>query len=387
MNGNRVYLSCTATCIFVPASTGAGKAHTFSLLLRGVKNDEIVRFPKKPLYLSYNIGYSYTRLLIPYMQKVTCVNLLNQTKGDEMSLNKNFAATLLFLVLMSPLVVEAEWKPTETIKVYVGLQAGGGVDTVARVFTNKLAENTGWNFTVINKTGGGGSVALKSLKNEKPDGLSIIFTPSEIITFNPTMNPNIGYTYTDFTPLAAVSNTQMGLICMGDKPWKTFADAVEASKAGEKVSVAYQAQKMGLMMKIIQKKLGAEFVLVPVKGGSAGMKNLLGNHVDIAWGAGIQAKYVKTGQMKVLASVRDERLTMAPEAPTLKELGVEEATYNVNFMFAAPKGLDPEAAEALSREIKKAAESEEINDLIANKLDLEAIYIAGAELEKTWKML
>lgn len=287
---------------------------------------------------------------------------------------------LAALLLAIPIGASAEWKPSEPIKVYVGLSAGGGVDTVARVFANKIAKNTGWNLTVINKTGGGGSIALKKLKNEKADGHAIAFTPSEIMTFNPVMNPKIGYTVDDYTPLAAVSNTQMGLISMADKPWKTFADAVADAKAGKKVSVAYQAAKMGIMMKLIQRELGANFTLVPVKGGSAGMKNLLGNHVDIAWGAGVQLKYIKAGQMKVLASVRSDRLEMAPEAPTMVELGVKQAVFDVQFMFAGPKGMPKEAAEAISREIKKAAESQEISDLIANKLALEAIFVSGDQL-------
>lgn len=146
--------------------------------------------------------------------------------------------------------------------------------------------------------------------------------------------------------------------------------------------MAYQAVKMGMMMKLIQQELGVKFTLVPVKGGSAGMKNLLGKHVDIAWGAGVQAKYVKVGKMKVLASVRNERLAMAPDAPTLIELGVKQAAYDVKFMFAGPLGMPKAAEEAISNEIRKAAESEEIQDLIANKLALEAIFVSGDALMK-----
>lgn len=302
-----------------------------------------------------------------------------------MHLKKQISVLALVIGLLIPLSVHAEWVPTEPIKVYVGLAAGGGVDTVARVFVNKMAKNTGWTFTVLNVTGGGGSVALKALKKEEADGHAIIFTPSEIITFNPVMNPKIGFTPDDFTPLAAVSNTQMGLISMADKPWKNFTDAALAAKSGEKVSVAYQAAKMGIMMKLIQKELDASFILVPVQGGSEGMQNLLGGHVDVAWGAGIQAKYVNAGQMKVLASLRNKRLQMAPDVPTMQELGVEKAVFNVKFMFAGPKDMPKEIVDAITAEIKKTAESEEINDLIANKLSLEATFIPGDELARDMK--
>ncbi len=289
---------------------------------------------------------------------------------------------LLVIGLTSPLSVQAEWKPTNTIKVYVGFSAGGGADTVARVLVDKISKNTGWNFTVINVTGGGGSVALKTLKDQKADGHAIAFSPSEIFTINPTINPEIGYVTNDFTYIAAVSNTQAGLISMADKPWKTFADVIEAAKSGQKISVAYQAVNMGMMMKAIQKKFGVEFVLVPVQGGNGGMQNLLGNHVDVAWGAGIQDKYVKIGQMKVLASCESERLVMAPDAPTMQELGVEHVELGAKFMFAGPINMPKEVTEVLAKEIKKAAESEEIRDLLANKLSLQAIFLAGEDLQK-----
>lgn len=290
---------------------------------------------------------------------------------------------VLFLIvgLIAPWGVQADWKPKDTIKVYVGVSAGGGVDTVARVFTNAMAENTGWNFTVINVTGGGGSVMLKTLKKQKPDGHAIAFHPSEVFTFNPTINPKIGFDYTDFTYIAAVSESQAGLISMADKPWNSFEEVIAAAKAGQEVSVAYQAPKMGLCMKAIEKVMGVKFTLVPVKGGSAGMKNLLGKHVDLAWGAGIQAKYVKAGQMKVMASCEKDRLGMAPDVPTMKELGVKQVVLGALFQFAGPKGMPKEVVDALAKEIKKASESKKINDLIANKLSLKAIFIAGADLE------
>lgn len=291
------------------------------------------------------------------------------------------AVFLLVVGLVAPLSAQTDWQPKDTIKVYVGVSAGGGVDTLARVFTNEIAQNTGWNFTVLNVTGGGGSVMLKTLKKQKADGHAISFHPSEAYTFNPAVNPKVGFDVDDFTYIAAVSKTQAGLVSMADKPWTSIEDAIAAAKSGEKISVAYQAPIMGLCTKAIEKVLGSKFVLVPVKGGAAGMKNLLGKHVDIAWGAGVQAKYVKAGQMRVLASCEAERLAMAPDAPTMKELGVDLAVLGAMFQFAGPKEMPKAVVDALAREIKKATESEKIRDLIANKLSLKAVFISGEELD------
>ena len=291
---------------------------------------------------------------------------------------------VFFLVvgLIGPWSVQADWKPTKTIKVYVGFGAGGGVDTFARVITNEISKNSGWNFTVFNQPGGGGSVAAKNLKKEKADGYAIALSPSEVFTFNPTINPKIGFDINDFSYIAAVSRSQGALVCLPDKPWKTFKDAVDAAKSGQKISVAYLTPKIGMAMKAVHKIMGVEFVLVPVKGGAAGMKNLLGKHVDISWGAGLQGKYVKTGQVKILAAAEKERIAMAPDAPTMPELGVKYAVLNAIFTFAGPKNMPKDIMSAFAKEIKKAVETEKIKDLVSQKMSMQAIFITGEELHQ-----
>jgi tripartite-type tricarboxylate transporter receptor subunit TctC len=288
----------------------------------------------------------------------------------------------LIIGLIAPWKAQADWQPSKTIMVHIGFGAGGGIDTVVRVITNEISKNTGWNFTVINKPGGGGSVALKGLKKETADGHAICLTPSEVVTFNPTINPKVGFVPDDFTYIAAITRTQGGLVCLADKPWKTFGDVIEAAKAGEKISVAYQAPKMGMSTKAIEKVLGVKFTLVPVKGGAAGMKNVLGKHVDIAWSAGIHAKYVNAGQMKVLASVEKEKLELTPEAPTVQELGVKYVSLAAMFTFIGPKGMPEEIVQAFAKEIIKASEAEKIKDLLSTKMAMKPIALTGGELQK-----
>jgi tripartite-type tricarboxylate transporter receptor subunit TctC len=66
----------------------------------------------------------------------------------------------------------------------------------------------------------------------------------------------------------------------------------------------------------------------------------------------------------------------------LKELGVKQVALEALFQFAGPKNMPREAVGALAREIKKAAESKKISDLIANKLALKAIFISGEQLDQ-----
>lgn len=304
-----------------------------------------------------------------------------------MTLNKKICLMFVVLGLFLPVNVFAGWAPSETIMVYVGYGAGGSIDTLSRVITKKISDNTGWNFTVINKPGGGGSVALKALKGAKADGLAICLSPSASITFTPNMNPKVGYTAMDFTPISAVSMSQGGIVSLSDKKWKDLGDVIAAVKSGENVSISYMSPKTGMMTKVIEKVAGIEFSKVPTKGGAAGLKNVLGGHVDLAWGGGVQSKYVKPGKMKMIAACEEERLTMAPDTPTLPELGFPQAVMSTMFTFLGPKGMKKDVVEALNIELRKAVESEAINDLIANKMSLKDVFIAGEELDKRLQAL
>lgn len=279
----------------------------------------------------------------------------------------------------------ADWTPRETIKLFISVPPGGAVDTLARVVVNEVSENTGWNFTVFNKPGAGGGIMLKALKKAKPDGHTIGFTPNEMIVMVPVLNPKIGFVPDDFVHIAAISLSQCGLVAMADRPWDTLMDAIEDAKKGEKISIAYQAPKMGMSTKAIEKVHGVDFQLVPVKGGAGGIKNVLGGHVDIAWGAGVQAKYVESGKMKVLASCERERIAMAPDAPTVQELGVKYVDLDAKFQFIGPVEMPQEATDAFIREIRKATQAEKVKDLIAKKLSLKIIFESGEKLKQAMK--
>jgi tripartite-type tricarboxylate transporter receptor subunit TctC len=81
-------------------------------------------------------------------------------------------------VLFTPLSSRAQVYPERTIQLQVPFQAGGAVDTTARIVANQLAINLGQPVVVENRVGGGGTLGTNLVAKAPPDGYSLLFIAS-----------------------------------------------------------------------------------------------------------------------------------------------------------------------------------------------------------------
>lgn len=270
--------------------------------------------------------------------------------------------------------------PEKPIKVLVAFRAGGGADTLARLVTRAIEKKHGWKFVVQNKTGGGGAVMAKSLVKEKADGYTIGMSVSPFFGFA-TVYKKTGVSAGDFAYLGSIAKFQMGLMAMSDRGWKTLDEAMAASKKKGEVIIGAMGDKLQFASRAIAKKYGVKAKIVPTRGGRGVMNQLLGGHVDIGWGAGIQGKYVSAGKMVILASGQDDRLRQAPDKKTLRELGVPLDTAGV-FLMVGPKDLPAPILKTLSSAIEDATKDPEVRGLIDKKLGLVTTFNGPDALRK-----
>ncbi|MFT5112654.1 MAG: tripartite-type tricarboxylate transporter receptor subunit TctC [Parasphingorhabdus sp.] len=277
-------------------------------------------------------------------------------------------------------VVQAEWAPSGPIKLMIAFKAGGGVDTQARMIAEAIEASKGWKIIPEQVTGKGGANLAKALKDQPGDGTAIGMAVTESFAYNMKAAKNAGYTAEDFTFLTTTAGFQMGIVAKTEKGWGTFSDVVAAAKGGQSIRFGAMSPKLADLAYLLGKQHGVEFNTVMVKGGKGVMNGLNAGDLDVGWGAGIQGKAVKAGDMVNLASGLSTKLKLSPDAPTLAELGVD---FNADgyFVFAAPAGLSDEARSALSSAIVDAISdsSSKANGFI-NKAFGGVVAIQGEEL-------
>ena len=235
------------------------------------------------------------------------------------------------------LPAQAAW-PEKPITMLVGFKAGGGADTLGRIVSKAIAAKHGWKFVIKNKSGAGGGVMAKTLKKEKKDGYTIGMAVVDPFAFNPVVKKNVGYTADDFVYLGTIAKAQMGIMAMKEKGWNTLDDAMKAAKAKGSMSIGSMGLRLTMASKLIARHYGVNLKIVPARGGRGVMNQLLGGHVDIGWGAGIQGRYVQAGKMVILASANDEPLKQDPAKKTLGPARHAAARYLRLLHHGRPEG-------------------------------------------------
>lgn len=306
--------------------------------------------------------------------------MMKTTRILKKTLTPLFATAMAVAITLPASMALAEF-PEKPITMLIGFRPGGAVDTTGRLLAKALEEVLGQPVVAVSRAGGGGTVMASTLINAKPDGYTIGMGASAAYTLAPQLNTKITYKIDDFDHIATVSIPQDAIVVKADSPWNSLADMVnDARKTGKVISVSSQVAVVNLMAAVISKKSGVKFKIVPVKGGSRGILQVLGGHTDWTWSASGWHKQIAAGTMKPLASIGRKRNPDYPNIPTMMELGYNY-TFTDTFMLSAPKGLPKDVLERLSSAVKKVLTAE-FDQNLRDKMKLSVDYRDSAGTAK-----
>jgi len=270
-----------------------------------------------------------------------------------------------------PARAQARW-PARPISLICPWGAGGGTDQVARIIGILVEKDLGQPVNVINRTGGNGVVGHSAIAQATPDGYTI-----GIITVEIVMMHWQGLTQikdTSYTPMALLNADPPGIQVKDDAPWKTVKDLADFIKANPgklkasgtgqggiwHVALAGWLQAMGLKADAVP--------WVPSNGAAPAMQDLAAGGVDIVTCSVPEARsMIDAKKARSLAVMAPQRNPAFPDVPTLKEqLGIDW-TIAAWRGIAAPKGVPKEVSERLVPSLKKAWESKEFTDFMAQR--------------------
>src|SRR5712691_7339132 len=121
--------------------------------------------------------------------------------------------------------------PSRPVKVIVSVPAGGGVDTVTRIFAAKLQQRLGQPFVIENRGGGGGNIGAEAAYVAEPDGYTLLATQPAPITSNIALYKKLNFDPAAFEPVAVMSKFPNVLLVRPDFPAKTAQDFIAYAKA------------------------------------------------------------------------------------------------------------------------------------------------------------
>lgn len=263
------------------------------------------------------------------------------------------------------------WKPERTVELVAPVQAGGGLDQALRAVEQIWREHNllGVPTAIVNKPGGGQSVAATYIHQAKGDPHRILLMSSTLIS-----NPITGRTrlrYTDFTVLGQLYTEYMGVSVNAASPLKTGTDIVARMKqAPDSLSFAVGSalgatSHLGIAIALKNSGIDIRRMRSAVFPGAGSITNVIGGHVDVASGALTAAMpYKRSGQLRIVAVTSPERLTGEfADIPTWREQGIDGTVSNWRFLIAPP-GLTAEQLAFWSDVMRRTVQSPEWKQLV-----------------------
>ena len=272
--------------------------------------------------------------------------------------------------------------PSRPIKLVIAFPAGGPTDITMRQLADNASKTLGQPVVIENKPGAGGTLPAQQLQGAQADGYTIAQIPLGVfrlpyttkITWDPVK---------DITYVLNVTGYAFGVVVPTESPLKTWADFVAYAKANPgKLSYGSTGNLTSphLTMELIAQKLGIQLLHVPYKGSADLMQSILGGNLMAAADSTGFATQVEAGKLRVLNTWGDQRLARFPDAPTLKELGLDMVQASP-FGIGAPRDTPPAVVKRLHDAFKQAMEEPSYAQSLG-KYDMLPMYMSTAAYGK-----
>jgi tripartite-type tricarboxylate transporter receptor subunit TctC len=231
--------------------------------------------------------------------------------------------------------------PSRPITLGVPFTAGGGVDTFSRILAERMRVPLGQPAMIENVTGGGGSIGTGRVARAAPDGYSLILGGWATHVVNGAVLSLSYDVLNDFEPVATVTSQPLLFVGSNRFPANDLHGVTAWLKANpDKASMATSGSGSATHIAAVffQRETRARFAMVPYRGGSQGVQDLISGQVDLKFELPANSLgLIRDGQIKGYAVAAKRRLVAAPNIPTADETGMPGFQISLWNAIWAPK--------------------------------------------------
>ena len=286
-------------------------------------------------------------------------------------MKRSFVAAFLFL--LAGAVTAQPW-PNQSVRLVVPFAPGGGVDTMARILAQPLAQRLGQSVAVDNRGGAGGNIGTEVAARSKPDGYTILMASVSPNAVNVHLYSKLPFDpIRDFEPVIYFSQVPNILVVAAGSPYNSARELIDFARANPN-KVSYGSAGVGsshhLAGQMLATHTGVQLMHVPYRGAGMAHSDLLAGTITLMMDTTAPVSFVAAGKMKALAVAADKRSPAFPQLPTFSELGIKGVSMSAWYGVMAPAGTPREIVDRLNTEInavlKDPAVVKRLNDLGAD---------------------
>lgn len=233
--------------------------------------------------------------------------------------------------------------PNRPIRLIVGSATGATTDIAGRITADVLTKKLGQSVFVVNQPGATGTISVKNLMREKPDGYNLVFYYSDQLLVAPLVFKELPYdSVSDVAHVGSVVRSYGFILAVPPtSPATNFNEFVQLTKS-KSHQMSYGTWGIGssahLGFELLNIKLGTQMVHIPYKGGGPSYQAAMAGEIDVVSGTSF-VQLLKAGKLRPLVIGGTQKSQDFPELPTMSELGYSDTIFApVFYGIVAPPG-------------------------------------------------
>jgi tripartite-type tricarboxylate transporter receptor subunit TctC len=265
-------------------------------------------------------------------------------------------------------VAKASEYPQHSITFVVPFAAGGPLDTLARIVSERMSRSLGQSIVIENVAGAGGSVGVERVVHSPPDGYTIGAGNWSTHVLNGAIYTLHYDLVTDLEPVALLPSAPQIIIARKGIEAATLPELIAWTKSHQATLGTAGVGSAGHVSAVLfEQRTGAHVTLVHYRGGGPAMTDLIGGHIDLMFDQSTTClPQIKQGTVRAFAATSEARLSPAPEIPTTDEAGLPNFHVAVWSGLWAPKGTPSEVIRALSVATRESLSDPAIRERLQN---------------------
>jgi tripartite-type tricarboxylate transporter receptor subunit TctC len=286
-----------------------------------------------------------------------------EDKGNSMRLTRRRMVTALTMLPLAKFA-HAQNYPSRPIKIVVGYSAGGAVDIVARTVGQAMAVSLGQPVIIENKPGAGTNIAVKSVIDAPPDGYTLLMA-ANALSANPSLyQPAPFDPERDLVPISLIGRVPVVIAANPSAPYADIKTLVTAAKV-KPGTIPYATPGNGstphMAVELFAHAAGIQLQHVPYRGGAPAISDVIGGQVPLIAVNALEVQpHVKSGKLKVIATLSEKRTAIFPDVPTIAESGWPGFEASVWYGLLAPAKTAKAIIDRLHDEVQKALATQDV---------------------------
>jgi tripartite-type tricarboxylate transporter receptor subunit TctC len=280
----------------------------------------------------------------------------------KMSVARSACAAAL-LALSVPAAI-AQSYPARQITLVVPFAPGGPADFLGRLIGQKMGEDLGQQVVIDNRPGANTIIGAQAVAKAPPDGYTLLMAIDGTLVMNPFLYSKLAYDpFKDFVPVSLVALVPSALVGNVGIPVNSIRELVEKEKAKPGTfQIGISTPTSQVNVGLLNMMAGTNFTMVPYRGGTTQITGILAGDIPLGMESiNVALPLWRDNKLKILGLVSAQRLSLAPEIPTIAEtfpgydLGIWQS-------IVAPAGTPREVVTKLHGSIKKVLAMPEVRE-------------------------